>query len=376
MSALPATEFSRSRQQMIRVAGWLLLVVLVWKMPTLLRCWKGEEGFAKEMGVWVDMAIFMIVALGCNVIVGYTGLLNLGFAGFMCIGAYTAAILMKNHEWTMWSALIAAMIHGALWGIILGVPTLRLTGDYFAIVTLGFTEIILLAVKNWTSVTGGVGGFRGVPRDVHWIVHGDGGWTWEAVRFSRLTPVEFWHVAGIFLILTIYIMRQLERGRIGRAWVALREDELAAQAAGINLTWHKTLAFAISAAFAGLGGGLFAVYKGNLSFYDFNFFISVFLVLYVVFGGMGSIVGTLLGTTVLYYLLEWLRDVITNFNQSHTDAQIDANLRYIFYAAALILIMRFRPTGLLPPRARLRERLPAAGERDRRLFHIPEDAEG
>jgi branched-chain amino acid transport system permease protein len=210
-----------------------------------------------------------------------------------------------------------------------------------------------------------------VPRpELTWLVHGDQGWAWEKVRFGRLEPVEFWYVVGAALLITIYIMRRLELGRTGRAWVAIREDELAAQAAGINVTWYKTKAFAISAAVAGFGGGLYAAVSGNLSFYDFNFFISVYLVLYVVFGGMGSIVGTMLGTVVLYYLLELLRDLIAQWNNDHPDGQIDANLRYIFYAVVLILIMRYRPTGLLPPKARLRERLPSQLESDPRLCHL------
>jgi branched-chain amino acid transport system permease protein len=387
---LPAQP-SLALQRAWRVAGWAVLILAVLCLPRVLEAWKGE-GFPKEMGVWVLMAIYMIVALGCNVIVGYTGLLNLGFAGFMCIGAYTAAVLMKDHGWSLGTAVVVATAHGALWGILLGIPTLRLTGDYFAIVTLGFTEIILLGVKNWTSVTGGTSGFRGVPRpEILWPTHGAEGWGLEVIRFGRLTPVEFWYVIGAALILTILVMRRLEFSRVGRAWAAIREDELAAQAAGINITWYKTLAFAISGAVAGFGGGLYAAFSGNLSFYDFNFFISVYLVLYVVFGGMGSITGTLLGTLVLFYLLELLRDVITGFNQIQVDlareevsafvvwlkgkvpdGQIDANLRYLLYAAALILIMRYRPTGLLPPKARLRERLPRAGECSGRLCHLAE----
>ncbi len=412
---LPAQP-SLALQRAWRVAGWVSLVLLVLLLPLILKGWKGD-GFPKEMGVWVNMTIFMVVALGCNVIVGYTGLLNLGFAGFMCIGAYTAAILMKGtpwpipglfqglpaSEWTVgWpfgAALIAATLVGAVCGILLGFPTLRLTGDYFAIVTLGFTEIILLVVKNWTSVTGGTSGFRGVPRpEITWFENGLWGsigatwdrvlyatpeqvamgfsaslreiWNVETLRFGRLEPVEFWYVVGAALILTIYVMRRLELGRTGRAWVAIREDELAAQAAGINVTWFKTQAFAVSAAVAGFGGGLYAAVSGNLSFYDFNFFVSVYLVLYVVFGGMGSIVGTMLGTVVLYYLLELLRDVLTDWNQAHPDGQVDANLRYILYAVVLILIMRYRPMGLLPPRARLRERLPARDGSGARLCHL------
>ncbi|NUP90458.1 MAG: branched-chain amino acid ABC transporter permease [Candidatus Sumerlaeia bacterium] len=375
-----------ARQGHQHLLGGLILTLLILFLPQLLHWWKGAAGFPKEMGVWVLIAIYATVALGCNVIVGYTGLLNLGFAGFMCIGAYTAGILMRPppffeahglafEPWSFWSALAAATLHAALWGIILGVPTLRLQGDYFAIVTFGFSEIIIQVAKNWTSMTGGVSGFRGVPApSILWPVdplHGD--FALAPLTFNRLAPVQFWYTAGTILLLVIVFMRRVERTRLGRAWVAIREDELAAQAAGINLTWYKTQAFAISAALAGLGGGVFAALQGSFSFNDFSFFISVYLVLYVVFGGMGSITGTLVGTAVLFYLLEILRDLILEFNSRHPEHPIDANLRYLFYAAALILIMRFRPSGLLPPRARLRERLPGGPSYDSRLFHLGEE---
>ncbi|MEQ8821854.1 MAG: branched-chain amino acid ABC transporter permease [Sumerlaeia bacterium] len=358
-----------------RIGFWLALLVFALAMPVF--------GFDQnDLYKFVRIGIFTIAALGLNVQVGYTGLLNLGFAGFIAIGAYTCGVLIKTYEWTFWLALPASVLHAALWGILLGLPTLRLTGDYFAIVTFGFSELVLLVAKNWGSVTGGAQGLVGVPRP---SLGAFGEWLQtigvdkSLVVFSPIDNAPYWFLTVLCVALSIIVLWRVTHSRVGRAWRAIREDEIAAEACGINGKWYKTLAFAVSAGLGGLSGGLLCLLVGGVYPNNFRFLESVIVLVYVVFGGMGSILGSVAGTVALMWLLENLRDVIENFNRESETITIDAEARYVIFGLILIAVMRLRPEGIFPSKRVKMELHPSTYEEARRedatLFDFARDGE-
>jgi branched-chain amino acid transport system permease protein len=350
-------------QRLLRILAYIAFVVL---LPYLLQWWLrvtgNENSFPKVANILILAAIGSIAALGLNIIVGYCGLLNLGFAGFMLIGAYTAAILMKEYNWSFWLAALASVAHGALWGIILGIPTLRLTGDYFAIVTFGFSELVIMIAKNWVAVTRGPRGYPGVPRpsiDLTWL----NGWKYN---FSISDRTAYWWLAAGLMGLAMLVSMRLSSSRLGRAWRALREDEVAAEACGINAMWYKTIAFAISAGIGALAGAAQAGYYGFVDYRYFEFMTSVFVLCYLVLGGMGTVLGPVAGAFVLVGLAEWLRTSpakviapLFDWNQSIAGTlralPWAPDMRFIIYGIILILMIRFRPEGLIPSRSRRRE---------------------
>ena len=283
---------------------------------------------------WLEVicivTLFTISALGLNIVQGFCGLLHLGYAGFMSIGAYTSAILMRNLGFPFWIALPITVLHCGLWGVILGAPTLRLAGDYFAIVTLGFAELVFLISRNWTSVTGGASGFHNVPRP--YIFN---------YEFTRVPPTAYWYLILGLLIITIYIVTRLSKSRLGRAWFAIREDEIAAKICGINIMYYKTLGFAVSAAIAGACGSFWSAFYNYVNWSNFNFMMSALILCMVVLGGMGSITGVILGGILLGSLNEVLREVIYKF-------KFPPDTRFLLYGALLVLIVRYKPEGLIP----------------------------
>jgi branched-chain amino acid transport system permease protein len=269
--------------------------------------------------------IYIVLALGLNIVVGQTGLLVLGYVAFYAVGAYTYAILATGHGVGFWAALpIAAFIAG-IFGLLLGAPTLRLRGDYLAIVTLGFGEITRIVLNNWDSLTGGPNGISGVPRPMLGPLH-----------FQRLEYYYFLVLA--LVIVAVFVLRRLNDSRIGRAWIAIREDEVAAEAMGVNTTGLKLLAFALGAVMAGLAGVFYVAKMGFVSPESFNFFESVIIVCMVVLGGMGSIPGVILGAAVLYLMPEALREF--------------QSFRMLVFGGALVAIMVFRPQGFIGTRRR------------------------
>jgi len=265
-------------------------------------------------------AIYIILALGLNIVVGQTGLLVLGYVAFYAVGAYTYAILSVGHGVNFWAALPVAAFIAGIFGIMLGAPTLRLRGDYLAIVTLGFGEITRIVLNNWDSLTGGPNGISGVPRP------GIG-----PLSFHSMTAYYFLVLA--MLVLTVFVVRRLNDSRIGRAWIAIREDETAAEAMGVNTTGLKLLAFALGAVLAGLAGVFYVAKMGFVSPESFNFLESIIILCMVVLGGMGSIPGVILGAVILYLLPEALRE----FQQ----------FRMLVFGGSLVAIMVFRPQGLI-----------------------------
>lgn len=283
-------------------------------------------------GVLTLGGIYIIVALSLNLITGFTGQLSLGQAGFMSVGAYSAAIAnMTFHMPLVISILIGGLV-SALFGILIGFPTLRLKGDYLAITTLGFGEIIRVIMNNAESLTGGAAGLKGVPPFSN---TGD---------FILDLLIKFSWVY-VFVILTIVVMSNLLRSTSGRAIISIREDEIASASMGINVPYYKMFSFTLSAFIAGVGGGLYASYIGYLNPTMFGFLISFNYVVIVVLGGMGSITGTILAGIIFAYFLEVFRtfkDLVNNLTGIYI-----GDYNQIIFGLGLILIMLFWQTGLM-----------------------------
>lgn len=264
--------------------------------------------------------IYVIVSLSLNLISGFTGQLSLGHAGFMCIGAYTTAIAIIRYNLPLPIALLAGGLMTALFGVAIGFPALRLRGDYLAITTLGFGEIIRVIIVNLETLTGGAAGLKGIPP-----IATTGNFIMDAI-------VEFTWVY-VVAIITIAVMANLLRSSHGRAIISIREDEIASNSMGINVANAKVFAFTVSAFIAGVGGGLYAVFFGYLNPAMFGWLNSVNFVVIVVLGGMGSMSGTIIAAVVFTYLQEWLR--------------VFEDYRLVVFGLALIVVMIFWPAGLM-----------------------------
>jgi branched-chain amino acid transport system permease protein len=289
--------------------GLLLFLVI---LPFLVRDY--------FLDVAVLAGIYIILALGLNVVVGFAGLLNLGFVAFYAIGAYSYALLNTKFGLDFWSALPFSIGVTTVSGFLLAIPALRLRGDYLAIVTLGFGEIVRLILNNWDSVTRGPNGISGISPPV--IL---------SISLGKLS--YYYYLVLIFVLLTVFITKRVYSSRIGRAWIAIREDEIASSVMGINITMYKLYAFAFGAFWAGLAGAIFAGKMQFVSPESFTFMESVLIVCMVILGGLGSIRGVILGAVILVLLPEILREV-----------QL---YRMLSLGAGLVLLMIFRPQGLL-----------------------------
>lgn len=272
------------------------------------------------LDVLVMSGIYILLALGLNVIVGFTGLLNLGFAAFYAIGAYTYALLNTKAGLGFWPSLPLSAIAAAFAGLLLAIPALRLRGDYLAIVTLGFGEILRLILNNWDSFTNGPNGISGIDPP---IVGG----------FSLGTLTPYYYLVLVIVILSIIIIRRVEHSRIGRAWIAIRENEIAASSMGINATAYKLYAFTFGTFWAGIAGTLFAAKMRFISPESFTFMESVMVLSMVILGGLGNLYGAVLGAFLLVVLPEVLREV-----------QL---YRMLILGLGLVLLMIFRPQGLI-----------------------------
>lgn len=293
--------------------------------------------------------VFSLVGLGLNVVTGFTGLLNLGMAAFMAIGAYSFAILTSDiYPFQLgfwWGALLTIGI-GAVAGFLLGAPTLGLSGDYLAIVTMGFGEITLDVLKNLDAITKGTQGINPLPRPSlgEWSLElqQERGWYWLLLAFVAVA---------------VFAVRRLELSRTGRAWFSIREDSLASQCMGIPPKRTRMIAFATGSALAALGGALFAAMlssTGEPASYDFQ--VSILALCIVIVGGMGSVVGTLVGAVVMVgmnsLVLVKLADWATAAGVGGASNVLASpnNWKYLIFGLALILVVRFKPDGLLPPR--------------------------
>ncbi|MBN9314782.1 MAG: branched-chain amino acid ABC transporter permease [Devosia sp.] len=274
--------------------------------------------------ILTNALLYVLLALGLNVVVGYAGLLDLGFAAFFAVGAYTVGISTLHFGLNFWLALPLAVLIAIIAGVVIGAPTLRLRSDYLAIVTLGFGEIVRITARNLRE-TGGASGLIGI--DSPWLF----GWH---IR----TPLDFYYVFCVLVILGVIASVRLANSRLGRAWLYVRHDEDAAEAMGIDRVRVKLAAYIVGAIYGSIGGAFFAANLGAISPESFSFRQSVLILMAVILGGMGKIPGVILGAFIVILAPELLRDF--------------GDLRLLIFAVGLLLIMLFRPSGIWPVRSK------------------------
>ncbi|MGE3270858.1 MAG: branched-chain amino acid ABC transporter permease [Chloroflexota bacterium] len=313
-----------------------------------------------RMGSMNPILIFTLLALGLNIVVGFAGLLDLGYAAFFAIGGYTVAFLtapqspMVQAGYTLdfWVALPIAFVVAAIFGLILGAPTLRLRGDYLAIVTLAFGEIVPQAIRNLEGITNGTKGMNPIGRP-----------TFGTVELLASDQVPWYYLILAVSVLSIFVIVRLRDSRLGRAWVAMREDEIAASSMGINLVRTKLSAFALGASFSGFGGALYASMLQYIGPDQFDFSISIILLAMVIMGGIGNVWGVVFGGIVLgtfnFILVDsasgWMKSLATTLNMPIL-ASIDlVNAKLMLFGLALVLMMLLRPEGIFPSAQRKME---------------------
>jgi branched-chain amino acid transport system permease protein len=341
-------------------AALLGLAVLLALLPFLIHASAGRT--------WVrilDFALlYVMLALGLNIVVGFAGLLDLGYVAFYAVGAYLYALLASPHfgvHLPFWALLPIGAFVACVFGVLLGAPTLRLRGDYLAIVTLGFGEIIRIFLNNLNAPVNITNGPQGVNHIDPVVI---GGLSLadppELLGFAVPAVHAYYYLFLALTLLTIFIAYRLQDSRIGRAWAAIREDEVAAVAMGINARNVKLLAFAMGATFGGVGGGLFAAFQGFVSPESFTLMESIMILCMVVLGGMGHIPGVVLGALLVTVLPEVLRYIGPLQEQTLGRVIVDpADLRMLLFGVGLVLVMLFRPQGLWPSATRARELRPA-----------------
>lgn len=322
--------------QRVRLFIAILLVLLILILPLLLGSFVAR--------VIATVALYVLMGLGLNITLGLAGLLDLGFVAFFAVGAYTVGLLTSLAEYgildiSFWAAIPFAVIIAMLFGAFLGLPILGIRGDYLAIATLGFGEIIAILARSdlLKPLLGGPRGIVNIPAPIA---------TTPTDFLSG--PVQIYYIACAFAALIAFIALRLRSSRLGRAWIAIREDEDVAEAVGINLIQTKLLAYMLGAGFAGLGGAIFAAQTASIFPSSITLFVSINVVALIIVGGMGSIPGVVLGALFLIGIPELFREF--------------SDYRLLFYGIALIVMMRFRPEGLLPSRIVRRE------------MHVPENA--
>jgi branched-chain amino acid transport system permease protein len=338
IAAVVIAQRMRSLQSRRIVLGVLALLLLA--VPALVRN-------DASVNTLVDIGLYVVLALGLNITVGFAGLLDLGYAAFFAIGAYTYAMLASPQfglHLPFWVLLFLAAALAAIFGLILGAPTLRLRGDYLAIVTLGFGQIVPQVFQNLTKYTGGPNGISAldVPSFFAW-------------SFGQ-SATPFYYVTLAALGLVLLLVNNLRDSRLGRAWMAIREDELAARHMGINTTAVKLAAFAIGASFSGFAGVIFAAKLSLVSPDLFGFQVSVLIVSMLVLGGMGNVSGVVVGAVLLGLVNGAVLPQINHIVNGTLHTNFDlTNYNFFIYGAILVALMLFRPEGLLPNRERRAE---------------------
>ncbi|MCP5449946.1 MAG: high-affinity branched-chain amino acid ABC transporter permease LivM [Gammaproteobacteria bacterium] len=342
-----ADVLRRTRQQpRYRTLLWMLLLIaaVIWPFTA-------SRGAVDVMTLAL---IYVMLGLGLNIVVGFAGLLVLGYAAFYAVGAYTYALLAQHYGLSFWLSLPVAGVLAALTGFLLGLPVLRLRGDYLAIVTLGFGEITRLLLNNLNVLTGGPDGIGNIPRPTLFGLEfgrraSEGNATFHeffGIDYSGEHAVIFLYLLGLALVvLILFVINRLQRMPLGRAWEALREDEIACRSLGLNPTVIKLSALTLSAAFAGLAGAFFAARQGYINPESFTFIESAMVLAIVVLGGMGSQLGVMLAAIAITALPELARE----FNE----------YRMLAFGLVMVLMMIWRPQGLVPatrPRLELPER--------------------
>jgi branched-chain amino acid transport system permease protein len=321
------SQMPENRQKQGRIGLIILGIVFLIALPWLVGLFLSQALFT--------IGYFVMMGLGLNIVVGYAGLLDLGYVAFFAFGAYTMGILtsigpLGRGGLNFWEALPFAVLAGVLWGLVLGFPVLRMRGDYLAIVTLGFGEIIrILALSNWLApLEGGAQGVLHIPQP-------------KLFSFVFDSPQSMYYLVVLGAALAVFVTIRLRNSRLGRQWMAMREDEDVAEAMGINLVQTKLLAFAIGAAFSALAGAIFAARLGNIFPHSFNILISINALALIIVGGMGSIPGVIVGAIILVGLPEMLREF--------------ADYRLLMYGILLIVMMLVKPEGFVPEARRAQE---------------------
>ncbi|HEY1420093.1 MAG TPA: ABC transporter ATP-binding protein [Candidatus Dormibacteraeota bacterium] len=393
----PRVRFrERIKDRDTAIYGVLLLAALVFPWADYF-----VTGSTADISKAGHAGTFVLLAIGLNVVVGFAGLLDLGYAAFFAIGAYTYALFASaqlassplHHQYHLpfWIMLFIGMFVAAAAGAILGFPTLRLRGDYLAIVTLGFGEIVPQLSYNLPDWTGGINAIGGIdqPWLPAWIT---GPWAgannisiiqgstcrvpWSSTQVNcfafNFDPVAFYVVVVIMIICAVILVSNLHRSRLGRAWMAIREDEVAAAAMGINTVTTKLLAFAIGASFSGFAGAYYGASFGLVSPDDFFFIVSVTVLVMVVLGGMGNITGVIVGALAIYFILNSLLPALppaaeslanavglSSLNAQNGDwpglAGETQRVQFLLYGLILVLMMLLRPQGIFPSRVREQE---------------------
>jgi len=324
---------------------------------------------------WVRITNFAILyiflALGLNIVVGFAGLLDLGYIAFYAVGAYVYALLASPQfdiHWPFWAILPLGAAVAGIFGILLGAPTLKLRGDYLAIVTLGFGEIVRIFLNNLDHPVNITNGPRGIARIDPVRIDGvDFGRSDTVLGLLFTGPIKYYYLLLAMVMLVIFINVRLQNSRIGRAWEAIREDEIAARAMGINTRDMKLLAFAMGASFGGIAGGMFSAIQTFVSPESFVLVESIMVLSMVVLGGMGNVWGVILGALLLSFVPEILRFTVQPvqeqlFGRMLVEPEV---IRMLIFGFALVLVMLLRPGGLWPSAVRRRELAARAGESGR-----------
>ncbi|MGU3286374.1 high-affinity branched-chain amino acid ABC transporter permease LivM [Methylobacterium mesophilicum] len=353
--ATEAVQGEPAAGQKTSKVGLYVFIGIALTLPALAAAATGGLSSARY---WIDLGIliltYVMLGWGLNIVVGLAGLLDLGYVAFYAVGAYSYALLSTTFGLSFWICLPLAGVFAGLWGMLLGFPVLRLRGDYLAIVTLAFGEIIRLVLINWTDVTGGGAGISSIPRATFFGIPFSAGEEGFAARFG--IPYDSMHrlVFLYYLILALalftnFVTLRLRRLPIGRAWEALREDEIACRSLGIDTTATKLTAFALGAAFGGIAGSFFAVRQGFISPESFNFLESAIILAIVVLGGMGSQVGVAIAAVAMVGGPEMLRNL--GFLKAVFGEGFDPNeYRLLLFGVAMVAMMVWRPRGLISVR--------------------------
>jgi branched-chain amino acid transport system permease protein len=330
----PQLQLGNRFRALPRSAKWSLSALLIaalyltpyWPDVPVLGWIINTPGTSFENVLTDQIMMFILVALGLNVVVGFAGLLDLGYVGFYAVGAYTTAVVTSGQFTLPWiAALPLSVIMAMIAGVILGTPTLRLRGDYLAIVTLGFGEIIRITANNsdW------LGGPRGISKVARPPSFGP-------LQFGVLNAKPYWYLGFTVILIVIFVLTRLENSRVGRAWAAVREDEDAAELMGVDTFKFKLWAFAIGAAIGGLAGSLYASKVGFINPDNFQLQLSILFLAAVVLGGTGSMYGVIMGG----FLVAWIPERFRGFSTR----------RYFVFGVVLVLVMVFRPQGIIPRR--------------------------
>ena len=330
----PQLQLANRFRALPRPAKWSLSALLIaafyltpyWPDVPVLGWIINTPGTSFENVLTDQIMMFILVALGLNVVVGFAGLLDLGYVGFYAVGAYTTAVVTSGQFTLPWiAALPLSVIMAMIAGVILGTPTLRLRGDYLAIVTLGFGEIIRITANNsdW------LGGPRGISKIARPPSFGP-------LQFGVLNAKPYWYLGFTVILIVIFVLTRLENSRVGRAWAAVREDEDAAELMGVDTFKFKLWAFAIGAAIGGIAGSLYASKVGFINPDNFQLQLSILFLAAVVLGGTGSMYGVIMGG----FLVAWIPERFRGF----------ATRRYFVFGVVLVLVMVFRPQGIIPRR--------------------------